>query len=98
MFVMYTSADGTNVAVSPPLGTGHVQPQHDTSAQITLLEGSGVSNGVTTANVRCGNCQSWSGGNMDFTSTSGTWIYAHRDGSPLNSNDLAESISIHEVR
>lgn len=53
MFVMYTSADGSNVTVSPRLGTGHNMPQFNSNTQITLLEGSGVSNGQMTANVRC---------------------------------------------
>ncbi|KAK5125493.1 hypothetical protein LTR85_000604 [Meristemomyces frigidus] len=96
IFVMYTSSSGTNVTVSPRLGTGHVQPQHDTDAQITLLAGSGVSNGRMTANVRCSNCGSWSGGTMDFTGSSSNWIHAYKSGSALNSDDLGESISQHD--
>ena len=96
IFVMYTSADGTNVTVSPRLGKGHYMPLHDEEAQITLLEGSGVSNGIMTANVQCSNCQSWEGGTMDFTSSSTEWIYAYKSGSPLNSDSLTESIPQHD--
>ncbi|KAF2717471.1 iron reductase domain protein [Polychaeton citri CBS 116435] len=96
IFVMYTSTDGNNVTVSPRLGTGHVQPQHDDTAQITLLEGSGISNGMMTANVRCSNCNSWSGGSMDFSGNSGSWIWAAKAGSSLDSDDLSESISRHD--
>lgn len=53
IFVVYTSADGNNVTVSPRLGTGHNTPQFNSDTQITLLEGSGVANGQMTANVRC---------------------------------------------
>ncbi|EKG17309.1 DOMON domain protein [Macrophomina phaseolina MS6] len=95
MFVMYTSADGNNVTVSPRLGTGQRMPQFTSDTQITLLEGSGVSNGQMTANFRCGNCQSWSGGSMDFTSSSATWIHASRSGSALNTDDTSASIQQH---
>ncbi|TKA71551.1 hypothetical protein B0A55_07059 [Friedmanniomyces simplex] len=96
IFVMYTSADGTNVTVSPRLGTGFQQPLHDIAAQITLLEGSGVSDRVMTANVRCSNCESWSGGSMDLTGTRSNWIHAYKQGSALNSDDLAENIQQHD--
>ena len=96
IFVMYTSSDGSNVTLSPRLGTGHVMPEHDTAAKITVLSGSGVSNGVMTANVQCSNCDSWSGGTMDFSSSSGDWIYALKSGSALNSNSLTETINQHD--
>ncbi|KAF7190137.1 Cytochrome b561 and DOMON domain-containing protein [Pseudocercospora fuligena] len=96
IFVMYTSADGKNVTVSPRLGTGHVEPQHDTDAQVELLEGSGVTNGKMIANMRCSNCNSWSGGKMDFTGSSSDWIYAYKSGDSMNSDDLSASISRHD--
>ncbi|KXT14681.1 hypothetical protein AC579_6396 [Pseudocercospora musae] len=96
IFVMYTSADGKNVTVSPRLGTGHVEPQHHTDAQVELLEGSGVADGNMIANVRCGNCNSWSGGRMDFTGSSSDWIYGYKSGVSMNSDDLSASISRHD--
>lgn len=53
IFTIYTSADGNNVTLSPRLGTGHEMPRFSNNAQVSLLEGSGVSNGVMTANVKC---------------------------------------------
>jgi len=53
IFMVYTDSSGLNVTLSPRLGTGERQPQSDTAAQVTLLGGSGVSNDVMTANVRC---------------------------------------------
>lgn len=99
IFIMYTSADGQNVTVSPRLGVGHVEPEHDSSdtAQITLLEGSGVSNGKMVANVRCSNCNSWNGGTMDFRGSNAQWIYAAKRGSALNSDDLGEELSQHDI-
>ncbi|KAI6894972.1 hypothetical protein KC318_g11591 [Hortaea werneckii] len=95
MFVVYTSADGNNVTVSPRLGTGQVMPEYNSNADISVLDHSGVSNGVMTANVRCGSCGSWDGGSMDFSSSSSNWIYGYRSGSPLESDSVEESISQH---
>jgi len=53
IFVMYTSSNGNNVTVSPRLGKGHSEPKFNSAAQVTLLEGSGVSNGIMTANIKC---------------------------------------------
>ena len=53
IFIMYADASGSNVTLSPRLGTGEVEPDYDTEAQVFLLEGSGVANNVMTANVRC---------------------------------------------
>lgn len=52
MFVVYTAGNG-NVTLSPRLGQGHREPNLNSDAQVTLLEGSGVSDGKMIANVRC---------------------------------------------
>jgi hypothetical protein len=92
MFLMYLSADGTNVTVSPRLGVGHVEPKFTEETQIQLLEGTGVSNGVMTANIKCSNCNSWNGGKMDFTASSSSWIYAAKSGTPIQSDDKSADI------
>ncbi|SMQ52532.1 unnamed protein product [Zymoseptoria tritici ST99CH_3D7] len=94
MFVMYTSSDGQNVTISPRLGMGHEQPLYDNAANFTLLDGSGVQNGNMTANVKCSNCNSWSGGSMDFTGSTAEWIYGYKDGAEMNSD--AEDARIKE--
>ena len=53
IFVVYTSGSGNNVTLSPRSTTSYQPPRPNDAAQVTLLEGSGVSNGVMTANVRC---------------------------------------------
>lgn len=53
IFVIYTSSDGKNVTLSPRTASGYSQPDFNSDAQVTLLEGSGVSNGMMTANVKC---------------------------------------------
>ncbi len=53
IFVIYANAAGTNVTLSPRLGSGHVQPKASTAATVTLLDGSTISNGKMGANVKC---------------------------------------------
>ncbi|EUC42131.1 iron reductase domain protein [Bipolaris oryzae ATCC 44560] len=96
IFVVYTSSSGNNVTLSPRHTTSYSPPTSNRNAQVTLLEGSGVSNGVMTANVKCSNCNSWSGGTMDFKSGSGNWIYAFQNsGGPKNTDDTSAQISQH---
>jgi hypothetical protein len=57
MFVVYTSANGKNVTLSPRLGTGHSEPQFNSKAEVSLLDGSGVSNGKMIANIKCNSNQ-----------------------------------------
>jgi hypothetical protein len=53
IFMIYADAAGTNVTLSPRLGTGEQQPRADTTAEVTLLDGSGISNDMMVANVLC---------------------------------------------
>nr|OQO27787.1 hypothetical protein B0A51_05845 [Rachicladosporium sp. CCFEE 5018] len=95
MFVMYQSANGQNVTVSPRNGEGHNTPEYNGNSQLTLLEGSGVLADKMVANVRCSNCSSWRGGNMDFSSSAASWIYANKFGYPIQSDDLNAGIQQH---
>ncbi|KAF2641806.1 CBD9-like protein [Massarina eburnea CBS 473.64] len=100
-FILYTSADGSNVTVSPRLNSGgHNMPAYTQSTEFEVLEGSGVENGVMTANVKCSNCNSWTGGTMDLSSasTSTSWIYATLSGSALNTDSASASISKHDTQ
>lgn len=96
MFVLYADSTGQNVTLSPRLGVGEVEPEHDTATQVSLLEGTGIKNGVMTANVKCSNCNSWKGGSMNFGSQSTDWIYAYKSGSGLNTNDVGAEIDQHD--
>lgn len=53
LFVVYKSADGKNVTLSPRRASGYTLPGLNSDAQVTLLEGSGVKDGKMVANVRC---------------------------------------------
>ena len=94
MFVIYTDQTGSNVTLSPRYGVGNQEPLMG-GPQVFLLEGSGISGGTMTANIRCSNCVHWPGGTLDFKSTSSDWNYASKSGSPLNSNDVTAPIEQH---
>jgi hypothetical protein len=96
MFVMYSSADGQNVTLSPRNTSGHVMPTYNMAADVSLLEGSGISNGRMTANVRCGNCDRWGKGTMSLQGGNSNWLHAHSQGSPINSDDPSVPISQHD--
>ncbi|OAP60230.1 hypothetical protein AYL99_05232 [Fonsecaea erecta] len=97
MLVVY-AADSNNVTVSPRLGTGHVQPQFNSDASVSLLEGSGIaSDGSLVANIRCDTCLSWSGGSMSPTDSSSSWILAYKTGDPLDSTDTSANIKQHDT-
>ncbi|KAL5113623.1 hypothetical protein ACEQ8H_008488 [Pleosporales sp. CAS-2024a] len=96
MFLVYTSANGNNVTLSPRQVTGYTQPIFTSAVQATLLEGSGVSNGVMTANVKCSNCASWTGGSMNFKAAKGDWVYAFNSANgPKNTDSQSASIRMH---
>ncbi|KAJ5081834.1 Alpha/beta hydrolase fold-3 [Penicillium alfredii] len=94
IFVVYTAGD--NVTVSPRLGKGHVEPLYNKDARVTVLNSSGVHDGVITANVRCDSCITWNGGNEDVTSSSSSWLWAVKYGRPLNSNSESADIVRHD--
>lgn len=98
IFVMYQDGNG-NVTISPRAGTGHVEPEVDTSstgAKLTLLEGSGVSGDTMTGNFMCSNCETWSAGTLSVTSSSVPFISAWKAGSSLASTDTAQAITFHD--
>lgn len=53
IFMIYSNAAGTNVTLSPRRGIGERQPSSPSTAAVTLLDGSGISNGMMVANVKC---------------------------------------------
>ncbi|PNY26704.1 Uncharacterized protein TCAP_03368 [Tolypocladium capitatum] len=90
MFVMYASGNN-NVTLSTRRGVGHVMPLHVQRNDVELLEGSGISDGQMTANVRCGACTE-----LNLAGPTG-WLAAWLQGSPLNSESTSATISVHEA-
>lgn len=97
IFLMYQDGDG-NVTVSSRQSSRHAEPQYDaaTASSLELLSGSGVSGDLMIANVRCANCETWSGGTLDVADNSAQWISAWKAGSSLASTSLSQSISFHD--
>lgn len=90
---MYTDGNG-NVTLSPRHSQGETQPQFDGDLDVELLSGSGVVNGVMTANFRCGNCAR--SGKANFGAQSGQWIHGRQRGAALDSTDVRAGISQHD--
>ncbi|KAI9927302.1 hypothetical protein ASPWEDRAFT_177763 [Aspergillus wentii DTO 134E9] len=96
IFVVYSSSSSDKVTISPRLAKSHIEPEYNPDARISLLQGSGIQNGVMTANVRCDTCIQWNGGSLDPGTSSSNWIWSYREGIPLSSNNVTEDIRIHD--
>lgn len=53
IFMIYANSAGTNVTLSPRMGIREKPPSADSAAAVTLLDGSGISNSMMSANVKC---------------------------------------------
>lgn len=98
IFLVYKNGQG-NLTVSPRRGTRYTMPTLDsssTAAKLTLLAGSGIANNVMTANIRCSNCESWSGGSMSLN-TKGSWIGGWKTGGSFSSASTSASIDQHDA-
>lgn len=97
MFIMYTDGTG-NVTVSTRVGTGNREPTYSeaTASAVTLLAGSGVTDGKMLANILCTDCKAWASGSVSTSSTTAPMIGAWKSGSALDSTDLSQSIDIHD--
>lgn len=94
IFVVYASSN-TNVTVSPRSGVAHVQPLYNRDTRISVMEGSGVHDGVITANVRCDSCTNHDAV-QDATNSSSPWIWAVKFGQPLNTASVSAKITQHD--
>ncbi|TVY94250.1 hypothetical protein LAWI1_G000705, partial [Lachnellula willkommii] len=95
IFMIYANSAGTNVTLSPRSGIGEKPPTTDSAASVTLLDGSGISNGTMKANVKCSNCNSWSAGSMNFTDDSSNWIWAYKNGQSIASDSATAAVTFH---
>ncbi|PFH61151.1 hypothetical protein XA68_18101 [Ophiocordyceps unilateralis] len=89
MFVVYASGSD-NVTLSTRRGTGHRPPQYMERSDVELVEGSGINNGLMTANVRCSGCNS-----LDLAGPT-EWIAAWQGGDPINSQSPSAPIAMHD--
>lgn len=89
MFVMYDAGNG-NVTLSTRPGQNHVMPTYQAKSGVTLLAGSGITDGYMVANVRCSNC-----GELTLGGTN-AWISAWKSGSSLATTSPSARISYHD--
>ncbi|KAL3420187.1 integral membrane protein [Phlyctema vagabunda] len=95
ILMLYSNAAGDNVTLSPRLGVGEVDPTFDYAADVTLLSGSRIADGMMIANIRCSNCNSWPGGSMAFNDATTEWIFAYLEGDPIASDSTGVSLREH---
>lgn len=94
IFVVY-SASESNVTLSPRRANDHVEPTYDPNIRAFLLEGSGIYNGLLTANVRCDNCATLVNGKSILNDRS-SWSWAVANGPRLISSNVSETIYQHD--
>ena len=85
-----------DITLSPRLATGHSEPSYSPDIPVSLLDGSGVTNGTYTANVHCRNCTSWLTGSLNLKLTAQSWIYAIGPSNSLKSDSRTATIQRHE--
>ena len=97
IFVVYASADGKNVTVSPRLGSGHNMPSYTDAVKVNVLSGSGIVDDNLVVNAQCQNCREWNEGKnkLDLTSTSAKMIWAVGPADTLQTDDKSARISQH---
>ena len=97
MFVLYANAAGNNITISRRTASGHSDPTVSSGeGDAILLEGSGIEDGMMTANIMCNNCNAWKGGSMDFKGSNQAFIYASKSGSLIKSDSTLEHIEQHD--
>ncbi|RAL11630.1 cytochrome and DOMON domain-containing protein [Aspergillus homomorphus CBS 101889] len=94
LFIIYSAPDN-NITLSTRRATGHVQPQYDSSMHAYLEEGSGIYDGIMTANIRCDNCTTLANGKSAVGNPS-SWSWALTYGPPLVSSNVSEMLYQHD--
>ncbi|KAI1331764.1 iron reductase domain protein [Xylariaceae sp. FL0255] len=101
VLMVYPSASGKNVTISPRRTTGHTEPAYDPDINVQTLSGTGlVDNSTFLYNGVCTNCRSWTsvGGSaesIDVTRTAQAMIYGVGPEGNVWSDNPRESINVH---
>lgn len=94
--IIYSSASGANVTLSPRAASGQDEPVYDPSIHIEAMAGTGITaDGIMTFSGRCTNCRSWSGNAIDLSSDAQDCIYGLAPEGPMNSDDPAAPLNYH---
>jgi len=97
IFMMYADSTGTKVTLSPRIGNGNYEPAYTKEFVVEMMPGSGIANNIMTANVRCQDCQVWSGGKIDSSNTKAPFIFARGPDGDFRSNSVEASVKRHAV-
>lgn len=95
MFVVYASDD--NVTLSPRAGKGHYEPLYDKNLRASLIDGTGIHDGVLTANVRCDSCRLAMGSPTNLSNAFSPWIWAIKFGGSMSTHRLTARIAEHDA-
>ncbi|KAI1389421.1 putative iron reductase domain protein [Hypoxylon trugodes] len=98
ILLVYPSASGNNVTLSPRLGSGHTEPVYTPDIKIEALSGTGLNNDTYTFNGRCSSCRSWldGSGKIDVKSTTQNMLYATgEDDNNLKSDSFEAPLKMH---
>ncbi|KAI5794332.1 hypothetical protein DFH27DRAFT_130337 [Peziza echinospora] len=98
IFIIYPTTNGKNLTISPRIATANEMPHYESTIDFTALEGTGIVDGVWTANIHCRNCRKWSLGSVNVKSTAQPMIWAVGTGQKVFSDSNAERISQHASR
>ncbi|EOA84535.1 uncharacterized protein SETTUDRAFT_20077 [Exserohilum turcica Et28A] len=91
MFIMYNNKDGSNVTISPRIGSAASEPTFNSSIDLTVLPGTWVNDSMLMLNARCSNCRSF----IDTKSSTQPMIYAFGDGQNVMSNSPSAPLQRH---
>ncbi|KAH8596445.1 hypothetical protein B0O99DRAFT_620456 [Bisporella sp. PMI_857] len=95
IFMMYADSTGSNITLSPRFGNGNYEPSYTKDITVSVLPGSGIANGIMTANAMCKNCRSWDGGKVDAADSKAPFIFATGPDEDLESNSLSAGVKRH---
>lgn len=98
IFLIYPSASGQGVTMSPRLSTGHTEPVYTPDIKVEALDGTGFFNDTYIFNGRCSNCRTWNGGSrkVNVASKADNMLYATGEsGNYLKSDALDGPLKWH---
>ena len=89
-----------DVTLSPRIGPQHNEPKFSKDINVSILAGTGITNGMFVVNAHCQNCKTWNGGSLDFSSKAQDWIYAigpSQASQPVKSDSTSATIPQHDI-
>ncbi|KAF9701547.1 hypothetical protein EKO04_000976 [Ascochyta lentis] len=95
MLILYPSADGDDVTISPRIGRKAGEPVFTEKLEIEVLDGTRVEEDMMILHGRCSDCRVWPNGFLDATSSDQPMIYAFGDAHALQSSSPSADLQRH---